>query len=111
MMRIINKTKNTILTEDAFEAKSLKDKTFGLIDPSKPRSLILHTRLGIHTLGMKHDIDVLILGDDHKVVKLRENMKPGEIFNWNPRHSMVIELPPGTISRTKTQLGDRITLV
>jgi uncharacterized membrane protein (UPF0127 family) len=110
-MKVLNKTKNTILSEDAQEAKSFKDRTFGLLDPSKPRTLILNTRFGIHTLGMKHAIDVLILDDNGRVVKLKRDMKPGAIFTWKPQYSRVIELPPGTISKTNTAVGDHVEIV
>jgi uncharacterized protein len=110
LMKIMNKTKKTTLSEDASEAKSFKDKTFGLLDPTKPRSLILSTRFGIHTFGMKHAIDVLILSDHGKVVKLKRDIKPGAIFTWKVRYSRVVELPAGTILKSQTALGDVISI-
>jgi uncharacterized protein len=109
-MKIVNKTKKTTLTSDAFEAVSLLDKSLGLLNPNKPRSLILTTRFGIHTFGMKESIDILVLDKLGIVVKIGQHIDPHQIFWWNPSYSRVIELPAGTISKTQTKIGDHIFL-
>lgn len=109
-MKIKNVTKKTVLSDDAYEATSLKDKTLGLLDPAKPRSLVLHTRFGIHTFGLKKEIDVLTLDTKYKVMVAKPNLKPNRILLWNPRFSNVIELPAGTIRKSQTSIGDRIVI-
>lgn len=61
----------------------------------------------IHTFGMKFPIDVLFLGRDRTVMKLREAVPPGRIAVCLWAHS-VLELPAGTISATGTAVGDRL---
>ena len=107
-MKIINQTNKITLTDDACEAKSFSDRTLGLLKPTKPRSLLLHTRFGIHTFGMKDIIDVLILDQHNTVVSHKKNLKPNRIFLWNPKYSTVIELPSGTLHASHSKLGDKI---
>ena len=63
------------------------------------------TRFGIHTFFIKEPIDVIVLDDNFKVVKLA-TVKPNNIFFWHPRFSKVLEFPQSTIKKTKTQIGD-----
>lgn len=107
-MTIKNVTKNIILSENVQKAKNWKDKTIGLIGTKKPQSLLLRTHFGIHTFGMRYPIDVLILNSQNKVVALKENLKPNRMFLWNPHYDNVLELPKGTINKSKTQLGDHL---
>ena len=81
------------------EAKNLREKIQGLIGKKKPQSLMLKTRFGIHTFGLKFPIDVLILNNENKVASIKKNLKPNRIFLWNPMHDKVLELPSGTIQK------------
>lgn len=91
------------------ELKSLKDKTIGLINAKKAYPVLIKTRFGIHTFGLKFAIDVLILNKENQVVKLVENLKPNRIFLWNPIFYKVIELPAGIIKEKRIRVGDKIT--
>ncbi len=104
-MVLKNVTKDTILTKDLKEAKSALDQIFGLLRRSNPRSLLFKTRFGIHTFGLQEPIDVVVLDDSFKIVKLRENLKPNRLFFWNPKYSLVIELPAETLKKSKTSIG------
>jgi hypothetical protein len=104
-MILKNQTKNTILAIDMMEITTTKDKVLGLLDPKLPRSLLFHTRWGIHTFGLPNTIDVVILDKDYRVVKCA-TIDVNSILLWNPLHNIVIELPAGTLKRTKTQMGD-----
>lgn len=107
-MKILNITRKTVLAEDAKEARSLLDRSLGLLRKSNPRAIILKTRWGVHTFGMREPIDVLILDDNNHIKDLTEDMRPWKMFFWNPQHCTVIELPAGTVKRTKTQIGDSV---
>ena len=110
-MRIFNKKRDTVIADDALEAKNIKDKTLGLLKYKTQRALILKTRFGIHTFGMKKPIDVVILDSKHKVVSMKENLMPWSVFCWNPKYEIVIELPRGVIGKTHTQIGDRLEFI
>lgn len=92
------------------EAKNLKEKIIGLIGKNKPEPLMIRTRFGIHTFGLKFPIDVLILNKNNKAVKVRTSLKPNRIFLWNPMYKKVLELPAGTIGKKGIKIRDNINL-
>lgn len=87
------------------EAASLREKIQGLIGKEKPQAILLKTHFGIHTFGLKFSIDVLILSNDNKVVSLKRNLQPNNIFLWNPRYEKVLELPQGTIEKEQIKIN------
>ncbi len=99
-----------MLATDLKELKTFLDKSFGLLRQSNPRSLLLRTRFGIHTFFLKEPIDVLILNDTYRVVKVQENLKPNLVFIWNPLFNIVLELPKGIIAKSKTTVGDTLKI-
>lgn len=92
-------------------AGNLKEKIIGLIGIDKPYALMIRTRFGIHTFGLKFPIDVLILNKQNLVVVMKENLKPNNIFLWNPRYEKVIELPPGTIREKTIKIKSQVCLL
>lgn len=92
------------------KAKNLRQKIRGLIGKTKPEAILLQTRFGIHTFGVRFPIDVVILDSKNIVVKLKQNLKPNRIFLWNPRFDRVLELPAGTIQKKKLSLGSMVEL-
>jgi len=107
-MKLKNERTKKVVSHNVFEAKSLRERLFGLVGKDGKKSLLLHTRFGIHTFGMPRPIDVLVLDQQNRVIKLRSNLPPNRIFLWNPKYSTVIELPEGTIERTDVKLGDAV---
>lgn len=105
-MRLINQTRKTIISENLIEAKGILSKMNGLLKYETPQALLLHTHFGIHTFSMKYTIDVIILNKKYQVVKIRKGLKPGSVFFWNLRYNQVLELPEGSISKSKTQVKD-----
>ena len=87
------------------EAINLRKKIQGLIGEDKPYALMIETRFGIHTFGLKFPIDVLILNNENKVVSIRKNLKPNKIFLWNPMYKKIIELPRGTIEKEQIKIN------
>ena len=92
-MILTNKTRNMIICENIREAKTLKEKTKGLIGSDGKTSLFFKTRFGIHTFGMDVPIDVVILDNKGKVVKIKKNISPNRTFFWNPIYKKIIEMP------------------
>lgn len=105
-MIVINTTRRTLIGEDVYFAKTLAEKTNGLLGKDKSSSIFLKTRWGIHTVGMKFPIDCLVLDGRLEVKALRENLKPGRFFFWWPGYKNVLELPARTVLNTRTQIGD-----
>lgn len=94
----------------AKEAKTFSQKIRGLIGSPKPYPLLLQTRWGIHTFGMRYAIDVIVVDKENTIVKIKQNLKPNKIFLWNPRYTTVIELPEGTIRKQKLSLRGKIKI-
>lgn len=107
-MKIINKTGGKIIAETIIVPASLLDQSLGLLKYKTPVAMLLKTRFGIHTLGMRYPIDVLVLDKLNRVVAIKENLKPNRIFVWNIKFDTVIELPEGKIAKTNTKLKDKI---
>lgn len=93
---------------DAKIVRNLKEKIQGLIGKDKPYALMIKTRFGIHTFGLKFPIDILILDSNNKVVSIKKNLQPNRIFLWNPIHKKILELPIGTIDKKAIKLKDAI---
>jgi len=107
-IRIINQTKQQILSLNAKNAQTFFDKVIGLIGKDKSTSMIFQTRFGIHTFGIKFPIDIIVLNKQNVVISLRKNLKPFRFFFWNPRYDTIVELPAGIIDLTKTESGDHL---
>jgi hypothetical protein len=90
---------------------SLKDRGIGLIGHKKAEPAMFLTRFGIHTLGLKFPIDVLVLDSEGKVVKLEGGLKPNRFFVWPIKFNKVVELPEGYIKKNKIHLGSNIKIV
>ncbi len=109
-MKVINQTRKTTLAENIIVPTSLLDQSLGLLKYKTPTALFLKTHFGIHTFGMHYPIDVLILDKTNCVAVMKENLKPNQIFIWNVTLETVLELPAGAIEKTKSQIGDKLSL-
>ena len=109
-MSIRNKTKKTVLVDKVRVANTISEKTIGLLRSEKPEVLLIKTRFGIHTFGMKEAIDIVVLDIENRVVKLRPSLPPNRIFLWNPKYDTVIEMPEQLIEKTHTEIGDQLQI-
>ena len=107
-MTIINQSQKTILAEEIIIPKTLIAQSLGLLKYKTPRAMLLKTRYGIHTFGMRYAIDVLIVNKQNCVVIIKENLTPNSVFMWNIKYKTVLEFPAGTLKRTKTKLNDQL---
>ena len=105
---IKNITNGEVISEKVKLAKSFSDKTFGMILSRNSGGLMFKTRFGIHTFFMKKSIDVIVLDKEDRVRQISEDLKPNNIFLWNPKFNTIIELPHGSIKSSKTKVGDSL---
>lgn len=91
--------------------KGFKEKSLGLLFEKYASPVLIETRFGIHTFGLRFPIDVLVLDNSKKVVKIKTNLKQNRIFLWNPIYNKVIELPGGEIRRLKIKKGKVLSLL
>lgn len=90
------------------EATDFATASLGLIGVKKPYPLLLKTRFGIHTFGVRFPIDVLILNPQYRVMKQKKSLLPKRVFFWPMQYNLVLELPSGTIETENISLGDTV---
>lgn len=64
----------------------------------------------IHTFFMRYAIDVIYLDGENNVIEASGHVEPGKMGKMVRGAQIVIELPSGTIEKTKTKPGDRLQL-
>jgi hypothetical protein len=112
-MKIINKTKNTVLAEGVTIADTLVTRIKGLLgrrDFRPGEALIIKPCNSIHTLFMHFSIDVLFVNKHHRVIKAISSLPPGRLTFIYFNAAFVIELPSGTIQSSHTSKGDSLIL-
>jgi uncharacterized protein len=100
-----------MVTITVIEAENLFAKIRGQIGKKNAAPMLFRTRFGIHTFGMRVPIDVIVLNSNHQIVALKSILKPFRVFLWNPKYSIVIELPAGTIEKMKLSMSGKINLI
>ena len=109
-IKILNRTRGTVLATEADVADTSRKRNVGLL---KHKSLPAGQGLwivpceGIHTFGMKFAIDVVFLDRKKKVMKVRPDMGRRRISLSLLAHS-VLELPAGTAAATGLRKGDEL---
>jgi len=109
-VKVQNLTRGVVLACEVEVADTSRKRRKGLLGRtslSEGEGLWITPCEAIHTIGMKFPIDVLFLGRDRKVIKLKEAVPPGRIAVCLRAHS-VLELPAGTAAATSTAVGDRL---
>lgn len=110
-VRVLNKTRGTVVAEHVQVARSLWARTRGLMlrPPLPPGTgLLIDPCSSIHSMWMRFPIDVLYLDRDDVVVRIAEAMPPWRIGPLFTGARYVIELPPGTIRASQTSVGDQL---
>ena len=109
-IRVQNVTRDTTLAVSADVADSSASRRKGLLGReglASGEGLWIVPCESVHTWGMRFSIDVVYLDRKKKIRKLRSGMRPWRVSMCLLAHS-VLELPPGTIERTRTQPGDQL---
>jgi len=120
-MRIINHTKDRIISDSTTLCQTFLSKGRGLMFKKKlefGESLVLMgkkdsiTHSEIHMFFVFFPIDVLWVNSQGQVVDLRTNIKPFTPLAAPKKPAkFVIELPAGMIERTQTEQEDKITFI
>ena len=106
---IKNITKNITLATKVVLANTSLTRMRGLLGKAsleEDSALVILPCQSVHMFFMKFSIDVVFVNKDNVVVGLCSNIPP---FAFSPifwKSACAIELPTGTIERTKTEIGD-----
>jgi hypothetical protein len=109
---VVNASKNSVVAENCRFANSVLKRMIGLLNRrslAAGEGLLLDRCYGIHTFGMRFPIDVLFLDHDLHVLRAVSALPPCRTCATK-RAVYVLELPAGTIGRTKVEAGDQIQI-
>ncbi len=112
-MKIINKTKNTILAEEVMVADTPFSRMKGLLgnkEFSKGKAVLIRPCNSIHTFFMRFPIDVLFVDRGNRIIKAISTIKPFRLTPIYLKANFTVELPSGTIQATSTQENDEILI-
>jgi hypothetical protein len=113
--RLFNRSKETMLASEVELAATAWTRMKGLLG-RKPdqfecgKGLWIVPSQGVHTIGMSFPIDVIYLDSARQVIHLCHQLAPFRVAPIKLRARSVIELPPGTLTRTRTSVGDMLEL-
>ena len=112
-MKLINQTKNNIISEKLEKADSFLLRLKGLLGRTvlaDNEALWIEHCSSIHTFFMNFSIDVIFVDRNLKVKKLYEDVRPGRLTwpAWGA--SSVFELPKGKIALKNINLGDQLNV-
>ena len=102
-----------MVCEEAQKADTPLARMIGLLNRSEilPHQGLLITKCNsIHMFFMKFSIDVLFVSRDHQVVGLVKGIKPFRLSRTYFTASYALELAPGAIDNSQTEVGDQLEL-
>lgn len=111
-MLIKNIAKNKIISNNAKLCNSLL-KFIGLMFSRKNKRVLIlkfneEKNISLHMFFVFYPIDVLFLNKNKIVVDKKESFKPFTFYKSRKKAMYAVEMPSGTIKRTKTETGDEI---
>ena len=112
---VYNKTRETFVATNASVADSYMGRLVGLLGRTsrwaRPgQGLWIVPSYGVHTIGMLFSIDIVFLDRSNHVVHIEEHVRPFRISKVILKADSVLELPPHTIFKTRTHVGDLLEI-
>jgi hypothetical protein len=107
----LNRSRQNVLASECEAADSGWARMKGLLGRSKEeflpgRGLWLVPANSIHTVGMSFPIDVAYLDKTGRVIRLYHSLPPFRVAAIKFKTRSILELPAGTLARTRTEVGD-----
>jgi uncharacterized protein len=112
-IRVINRTRQTVLVNAGHIASSPWSRLVGLLGRREFQpgdGLLLRGEQAIHTLGMFFPIDVVYLDRDGRVLRAVGTLPPQRLGPLVRKARNVLELPAGTLAATHTREGDELVI-
>jgi uncharacterized membrane protein (UPF0127 family) len=114
-LSVLNMTRHCCLSDGVRVADSFRSRLVGLLRETAEwtqsgAGLWIVPCCSVHTMGLRFPIDILFLDRHNVIVNQQEFLSPGRISRICWRAASVLELPPGTIARTGTAVGDQIEI-
>ena len=110
---IKNTSKNTAIIKKSRILDGIPSKFIGLMFSKKEDKALIfkfskEKIISLHMCFVFYPIDVLFLDKSKVVIDKKENFMPFRLCKSGKKAMYVIELPNGTIKKTKTEIGDKI---
>ncbi len=113
-LRIWNPVRNTVVVEHARVARGRWERLVGLLGRKSladGEGLLLQGTRNVHTIGMRFAIDVMYLDPANRVLYTVNALPPNRIALWRWGVHSALELSAGAINRSRTRVGDFVSLV
>jgi len=112
---VYNKTRETFVATKAKVADGYLSRLVGLLGKTRRwaragQGLWIVPSHGVHTIGMLFAIDLIFLDTGRQVVHIEEHVRPFRISRVSLKASSILELPPHTVFRTGTRVGDQLEI-
>ena len=106
---IRNLTRGTTIAQCPLEARSVGARLRGMLGRRFDGfdAMVFRRCNSIHMWFMHMALDVIFVDRESRVCGLRESLRPWRLA-WGRGADTVIEAPTGTISGSRTGLGDRL---
>lgn len=91
----------------AFDSASRRQGLLGRDGLPAGSALIIAPSNAVHTFFMRFPIDILFVGRDGRVIKMRSAVRPWRM-TASLRAFAVIELPAGSLAQSNTSAGDSL---
>lgn len=107
-----NETRSLILGDRVLVANRWWQRLRGLL--GRPaleagEGLLIDPCPAVHTYGMRYAIDVAVLDEEGRVLAAYPALPPGRRTPWRSAARYALEVPEGTLVRTGTAVGDRLS--
>ncbi|MDI7278154.1 MAG: DUF192 domain-containing protein [Anaerolineae bacterium] len=113
-VRLLNRTRGTIVAREAEVASSWFCRLRGLIGRRQlepGHGLIIRPCSSVHTFFMAFPIELLFVGEGNQVLRATEAIDPWRIGPIVPGARYVVELPAGAVAESQTTAGDELEWV
>lgn len=112
-MQIKNSTKKTIIIKNSIFIDGVFSKFIGLMFSKKQNNGLIfrfdkEKAISLHMFFVFYPIDVLFLDKNMTVVDKKEDFKPFTLYKSKKKSMYAVELPNGTIKKSKTEIWDKI---
>ena len=115
-MGVKNLTRNSVIATQSRIADSVLRRSIGLMFslPTKTAMVLKFpsdSKIDLHMFFVFFPIDVILVDSRGKVVELIEQFVPFTAYSARKKATFVIEVPAGTIRKSRTKIGDKIAFL
>jgi uncharacterized protein len=112
---VYNQTREIFVGTDVAVADAYLSRLVGLLGRTRSwarpgNGLWIVPSCGVHTIGMMFSIDLVFLDKGHCVLHTEEVVRPFRVSRVILKAHSVLELPPHTVFKTRTRVGDRLEI-